>query len=455
MNTDNINSTYLASIKDKRFLIVGLGKRTGVSAANLFEDLGIRYALSDSKPKDGIKDSIALLKNKNAVLFSGEQNPEQLDGIDIVLLSPGVPPDIPLVTEAMRRGIPVLSEIELGFNLIRDAVFIGITGTDGKTTTTTLTSQILATTYPVHTLGNIGVALCDRITSIRPKDIVLLELSSFQLEMTDRFRPHIAALLNLSYDHLDRYKNMDEYFAAKKRITLRQTRDDTLILNADNAYTAAFAREIQHTSVRTFSSSKQADMCLDGDYLMHNGKQLFSLSNVRIAGVHNRENIMAAALIALGMDVPVDRIEKAVNDFRGVPHRIELVPTNDGIRWYNDSKATTLQAVMRALESFPAGVILIMGGRNKGLDFGLLKDQIHAKAKKLIVTGEASDEIAAAIMHPDTQNIRDFDEAVAAARKAAKAGDVILFSPACTSYDRFRNYEERGDYFKSLVTARA
>ncbi len=448
----NLNESYLSSLRSQRILIVGIGKRTGIAVANLFTELGISHSLSDAKDRAALEETLARLADKTVPIFTGEQKPEQLSGIDLVVISPGVPPDIPLIVAANAQRIPVISEIELGYRLLAKATFVGITGTDGKTTTTTLTAEILKTKYRVHMLGNIGVAFCDRIKDIRPDDVIVLELSSFQLEGIEKFRPRVAALLNLSFDHLDRYRSMDEYFAAKKRIYMNQTKDDTLVLNAGNTYTAGLVKTVTDVPVLSFSSrGADAAMDLSDDDIIYQGKKLFSVKDAKVAGVHNRENIMAASLIALTLDVPVDDIARTVNAFPGVPHRIEHVPTTDGIRWYNDSKATTLQSVERALESFTAPVILIMGGRNKGLDFSIIAETIRTRARDLIVTGEAAEDIGNAVKHPRTHVVKDFDAMIAHARTLAARGDVVLFSPGCTSYDRFNNYEERGDHFKAKV----
>lgn len=450
--TSNINKKYFESLVKKNILIVGLGKRTGISLANLLDRLSINYAISDSKSEEEISHLKKMLNNENAIIHSGKQEESQLDGVDIVILSPGVPVNIPLIRSAKLRRIEVIGEVEFIYRLLKNNIFIGITGTDGKTTTTTLLGEILSTTFKTHILGNIGKAVSGSFFDIKEGDVVLLELSSFQLETIHEFRPKIAAILNISYDHLDRYENIHQYFLAKQNIFKNQNKDDVLVLNLDNKYTEELSEKELPSTINTFSVyNALATAYAKDDTVFIDGEEFFSLRGVRLEGLHNRENILAASLIAKRMGVNPSSVERVVTTFEGVPHRMEKTAVVDGAIYYNDSKATTVQAVEKALLSFKENIILIMGGRNKGLDFSVLKPVINSRVKMLILTGESAAVINSQINFKNTIIAEKFEEAILSARRQATNGDTVLFSPGCASFDRFANYEERGEYFKEMV----
>lgn len=449
---DNINKEYLKELKGKNVLIVGLGKRTGVSLANLLNKLSVKYCISDSKNREKLGAEIEMLDNAKVPIYTGRQTAEQLSGVNLIVLSPGVPPNIPLLRIAAKEGIEIISEIELVYRLIDDAVFIGITGTDGKTTTTSLCSKILESAGSVHTAGNIGNALSGLAERIKPGDRVLLELSSFQLEGVKKFSPHISAVLNIAEDHLDRYENIHDYFLAKKRIYRQQGKDDFLIVNYDNAYTRSLIEEVNNTNILSFSMhNENADMFIEGDTVFLNSEAFISLKGIKLRGAHNRENIMAAALIAHKAGVPAFSIEEAVKFFPGVEHRLEELRTLNGVTYYNDSKATTIHAVEKALDGLDQRLLLIMGGRSKKLDFSKLKGSVHKSAVHLLLIGEAMDEIEQTLNFPNTHKCGSLENAVKKAHELAEHGDAVLLSPACESYDQFKSYVERGEKFKKYV----
>lgn len=450
---DIIDEEYLAALVHSATLIVG-AKRTGIGVANALSRLGAPYRISDSAPRETLKDAFAQMNDTTVAFMSSPQDASHLDNIGCVIVSPGVPLTLPLFARAKERGIPVIGEIEFVYRLLKNVAFLAITGTDGKTTTTTLLGEMLKTTRPTHTLGNIGTALSSKIFDIKSGDTILLELSSFQLETIQRFRAHIAAVLNVSPDHLDRYSSIDAYSAAKMRITENQTNEDYFITNLDNPYTRAMAEKTRAARLITFSTKdERATFFLKENAVYREGTRLFSLENAKLKGMHNKENILAATAMALAADVPLSVVETTINAFEGVPHRIEFVRALNGIEYYNDSKATTLQAVEKAVEAFDRPIVLIMGGRNKGLDFSSLTSAIKRRVKFLALTGEAAEEIDRQIPFEEKTIAKEFEDAFRAACSAATEGDIVLLSPGCTSFDRFKNFEERGDYFKRLVYA--
>ncbi|SUW04028.1 UDP-N-acetylmuramoylalanine--D-glutamate ligase [Brachyspira pilosicoli] len=460
-----LNREYINYLEKQNILILGATLRSGVSIANVLydincnNDINIEYALSDSKTEEELKLSIEALKDKNAKLYFGKQDANILKDITLIIISPGVPQSIDIVKEAKKRNIKVIGEIEFAYNLIPDRNYISVTGTDGKTTTVNLIYSIINSYKKARLLGNVGNTFSKEVESIEKDEDIVLELSSFQLETVDNFHSHISVILNIAEDHLDRYKDIEDYFNAKKNITKNQNSNDFLILNYDNFYTNRYYNELIKTkdisfNVLTFSTKyREANLYYNSEdeCLYYNGEKIFSIAKRKLLGMHNIENILASVLACIKDNIPIEYIDKAVNNFQSIEHRLEFVKEIDGVRYINDSKATSMSAVMSALKSFDKNIILIMGGRNKGIDFKPLKSIIEERVKKLILTGEASEDLSSMIDVSNKIIIKDFTEAFDYAKKIAVKGDTVLLSPGCASFDSFKNYEERGKYFKSLV----
>lgn len=460
-----LNREYINYLEKQNILILGATLRSGVSIANVLydincnNDINIEYALSDSKREEELKLSIEALKDKNAKLYFGKQDANILKDITLIIISPGVPQSIDIVKEAKKRNIKVIGEIEFAYNLIPDRNYISVTGTDGKTTTVNLIYSIISSYKKARLLGNVGNTFSKEVESIEKDEDIVLELSSFQLETVDNFHSHISVILNIAEDHLDRYKDIEDYFNAKKNITKNQNSNDFLILNYDNFYTNRYYNELIKTkdisfNVLTFSTKyREANLYYNSEdeCLYYNGEKIFSIAKRKLLGMHNIENILASVLACIKDNIPIEYIDKAVNNFKSIEHRLEFVKEIDGVRYINDSKATSMSAVMSALKSFDKNIILIMGGRNKGIDFKPLKSIIEERVKKLILTGEASEDLSSMIDVSNKIIIKDFTEAFDYAKKIAVKGDTVLLSPGCASFDSFKNYEERGKYFKSLV----
>ena len=460
-----LNREYINYLEKQNILILGATLRSGVSIANVLydincnNDINIEYALSDSKREEELKLSIEALKDKNAKLYFGKQDANILKDITLIIISPGVPQSIDIVKEAKKRNIKVIGEIEFAYNLIPDRNYISVTGTDGKTTTVNLIYSIINSYKKARLLGNVGNTFSKEVESIEKDEDIVLELSSFQLETVDNFHSHISVILNIAEDHLDRYKDIEDYFNAKKNITKNQNSNDFLILNYDNFYTNRYYNELIKTkdiafNVLTFSTKyREANLYYNNEdeCLYYNAEKIFSIAKRKLLGMHNIENILASVLACIEDNIPIEYIDKAVNNFQSIEHRLEFVKEIDGVRYINDSKATSMSAVMSALKSFDKDIILIMGGINKGIDFKPLKSIIEDRVKKLILTGEASEDLNKMIDVSNKIIIKDFTEAFDYAKKIAVKGDTVLLSPGCASFDSFKNYEERGKYFKSLV----
>ena len=459
----DLNKTYIKVLKKQNILILGATVRSGVSIANILYDINtslninIKYALSDSKTEEQLQDSIEALKDKNAKLFFGNQEISILDGITLIIISPGIPHTIEIVKEAKRRGINIIGDIEFAYNLLPNRNYIAVTGTDGKTTTVTLIHKIISSYKKARLVGNVGNTFSKEVETIEPDEDIVLELSSFQLETVEKFHAHIVAVLNIAEDHLDRYKDIEEYFNAKKNISINQNKNDFLILNYDNIYTNIWYNELNNNckmKLLTFSlKSKFATIYYneEDEYIYYDNEKLFSIKERKILGKHNVANILAAVLVCLKDNIPAEHIEHVVNNFKGIEHRVELVAEINGVKYINDSKATSMNAVMSALKSFDKDIILIMGGRNKNIDFTPLNNLIESRVKKLILIGEAAEALDDMIRFENKIIIKDFTDAFNYASAISINGDTVLLSPGCASFDMFKNYEERGKYFKSLV----
>jgi UDP-N-acetylmuramoylalanine--D-glutamate ligase len=429
--------------------VIGAG-RSGVAAAAFLKKLGARVLLSDA-------GKIHIKVPKGIELEQGGHT-ERLLKSDLLVRSPGVPNSLPILRAALRRHIPLWSELELASRDLHPRELIAITGTNGKTTTTTLTGQIFkAANRPTLVGGNIGTPLSDLASRVTRKSTVVLEVSSYQLENIDRFHPTIAAILNVTPDHLEHHGTLRAYAAAKARLFENQRRTDVCVLNADDAC----CRRLSHRcAARVLWFSRQHPV-RHGVYY-HQGRLYVRWNTVRgdwmlktnLPGPHNIENVLASVGIAIAAKVPVPVIRRVLETFRGVEHRLEKVRTLDGVRYVNDSKGTNVDSTRVALESFLNPLIVIMGGEGKGSPYDPLKPLVETRAKRLLLIGDDAARIRRALGSVvKTELLHSMPRAVRRARRIAQPGDVVLLSPACASFDQYRNYEERGRHFKALVKA--
>ncbi|MBI2605112.1 MAG: UDP-N-acetylmuramoyl-L-alanine--D-glutamate ligase [Deltaproteobacteria bacterium] len=464
----------MMKLKGKKALVIGLGK-TGQSSARFLAKQGARVIVTDSKPKSEFTDAIKGLADVKIDFEFGKHSPKYFTSVDFIVLSPGVPSDIDGLVEARAKKIPIINDIELAYPFIK-APIVAVTGTNGKTTTAALIAEMLRNDgKKVFLGGNIGTPVLNYLQSSEQADVVVLEVSSFQCESLDTFKPKIAVFTNLEPDHLDRYPaGVESYYTAKSRLLCNAGKDTVLVTNLENERAA---RLTQGFPGKIYSFTKQSPMSrspalaerFQGAYLQKpkmvvkikseknggdkNGTdEEFNLMTCRLAGDHNRENLMAAACAAKAVGCSKESIQKTIENFRGVPHRLEYIRRKDGVYFYNDSKATNVASVIRALSAFTAPIILIAGGRDKDQDFSPLVDLVRQRVKHLILLGEAKEKINRIIGDfSETFLVGTFEEAVLLAYQKSRSGDVILLSPGCASYDMFKNYEERGDYFKKLV----
>ncbi len=437
-----------------RVLVYGLGA-SGLAATLLLRARDVSVVAVDRRAGDDL-DLERLAGDPGVELLLGG-DPQALPGAcDGVVVSPGVPPDRPLLADARQLGVPVISEVELAFPFLNGPA-VGITGSNGKSTTTALAGAALrAAGRRVEVCGNIGVPLASCVDGEAGR-IFVVELSSFQLESVDTFRPRAAALLNLSADHLDRHHDLDTYRAAKERIFARQAGDDVAVLNADDPQVAAIGARARR---RFFSRLRRVeDGCyIDGERVIETTPggepvELFRTGDLQLVGQHNLENAMAAALLARAMGADTDAVRAGLAGFPGLPHRLERVATLGGVAWYNDSKGTNVDATLRSLEGFADGSIhLILGGRHKGGDPSVLAGAVAAKARRVYLIGEAAGiferALGAAI---ECERSGDLERAVRAAHVRARPGEVVLLSPACASFDQYENFVRRGEHFTALV----
>jgi UDP-N-acetylmuramoylalanine--D-glutamate ligase len=439
-------------VKGKKVTVVGLA-RSGIAAARALHACGAIVTVTDKKPLDQLEAQIQALGSAITVAAGG--HPDRIfTGADLIVVSPGVP-KIPQVVNARQRGVRVISELELAW-MFSDAPFVGITGTNGKSTVTTLVGLMLAKAgKKVLVAGNIGNALTEDVRLLSGRDWIVAELSSFQLEDIETFRPRIASILNVTQDHLDRYRNITEYGDAKARIFMNQRKEDFLVLNFDDPIVKSYAGRTAATVI-PFSRMLRFNpgACVLDGHLTVNGRRIIHTDEIRIKGVHNLENALAAAAMSLCAGANSDSVASVLREFPGLEHRLEIVREKDGVTFINDSKGTNVGAVIKSVEGFTKPVILIAGGLDKGSDFSPLRDLFRQKVKLLILIGKAADKIAKAVNSAtETVFAKTLQDAVRFAADRASRGDVVLLSPACASFDMFKDFEDRGRQFKETVNA--
>jgi UDP-N-acetylmuramoylalanine--D-glutamate ligase len=454
-------STYeekLEAFRGRRVLVVGLG-RSGVGASRALAPVAEAVTACDQSAADELSAEARALAGAGVQLRPGEQGPDLLADVDLVVRSPGVPWEAPLIAAAREKGIELIGELELAYRLLVTDRLVAVTGSNGKSTTTALLGEIFRRAgEDVVVAGNIGVALTAVAAGLKPTTTVVAEVSSFQMEDAVTFRPRVAVLLNLAPDHLDRHGSPEEYYKMKWRIFENQRADDYAVLNADDPLSAN--RDDVPAAVLRFGldAAPGPGVWPAGDDVAYDVRAqrgtLLPARDVRLPGPHNLSNAMAAACAALAMDVPAPAIAEALRDFAGLPHRLEFVAEVAGVRYVNDSKATNVASALTALATFETPIILIAGGKSKGEEFAALAAAARGKVRLAVLYGAAAGELAAVfdgvlpIERADT-----IKEAVAVTAASARAGDVVLLSPACTSWDQYHSFEERGDDFKEAVAS--
>ncbi len=474
----------LSEINNKVIAIVGVGK-SGMALAKLLSLLGAKLILNDKKPKEEIEGQIKFISQNVYKIYCGDHPPEAFEDAQIVVVSPGIPLSTPSIVSAIYKGIPVIGEIEMSWEILKiikpEIKIIGITGSNGKSTTSTLVYEILKKDGKMVALaGNIGFPFAEVVYEIYNNgvqiDYIVLELSSFQLEGIKNLKVHSASILNITPDHMDRYSSIKEYTEAKSKIFQNQDGEDYLVLNMDDKNTFSAIEGLRNVYLKRgklphiFYFSRRQKVYgafLEENFVKFNPREeipqeivkementLLPIDSFKIKGVHNIENIMAASLLAFSVGCKGETIKDVVKEFPGLPHRMEFVRKLKGVVYINDSKGTNVDAVAKSLESFSGNVILIAGGRDKDGDFTALRDLVKSKVKALILIGEASQKIANALGDLVSHYFeKDMKSAVVRAKQLAEEGDTVLLSPGCASFDMFKNFEHRGEVFKEIVNS--
>ncbi|HEV2488112.1 MAG TPA: UDP-N-acetylmuramoyl-L-alanine--D-glutamate ligase [Terracidiphilus sp.] len=446
-------------LKGKKVLVVGLGK-SGLAAALFLRRRGAHVTVSDVRSAEALAKDIPALLEEGIMVEAGGHGLLTFRRQDLIVVSPGVPLDTPELVQVKSFGLPVIGELELAARFL-EGKMVAITGSNGKTTTTALLGEILKDSgVPTLVCGNIGVPVVGLIDESTPETWSVIEVSSFQLESTVEFRPNIAVILNITPDHLDRHGSFENYAQAKERIFAKQDQNDYVVLNADNA-PAAQAASRSSARVYWFSVEHAVEQgaWLEDGFVVYRGakdaavEQVMPLTEIPLKGTHNVENVLAAVVSARLAGVPAEIIRRAIEKFQAVEHRLEYVATVNGVEFYNDSKATNVDATAKAVAAFSSGVHLILGGKDKGSDYTLLTPLLRERVSAVYTIGSAAAKIESQLRGVvSLHSCETLEKAVSAAVSAARPGHVVLLAPACSSYDQFENYEHRGRVFKELVS---
>lgn len=438
--------------KNKKIFVLGMGK-SGKSVAKLLSK--DNHVLITDMKCDNLDEISELEKLGVNVIITKDQTSIFDNTYDYVVKNPGVRLDHPVVLKAQKFNIPVITELEVAYRYLPEVKIIGITGSNGKTTTTTITYEFLKTAgLPVHLAGNIGLPLCDQIDDIKKGDILVVEVSSHQLVNLDKFKADIAVLTNLYQVHLDFFGTYEKYKLNKLRIFNNQSANSVAILNKGDSEVYELTKDLKASKKYFSSKDEQADIYIDGDFIVYKNEKLLELSSIRVKGIHNYENIMAAILVAKEFNVSNEVIKEVLNNFAGVEHRIEFVTKLNGREFYNDSKATNVDSTITALKSFNNDVVLILGGLDRGHSFDPLLPYL-THVKHIVCYGETKERIKefAFKNNIDVTVTDSLEEATHAAYNISLEGDTILLSPACASWDQYKNFEQRGDEFKEIVSS--
>src|SRR5580698_876814 len=451
-------------LQDRRVLVVGLGK-SGVASALFLKSRGARVTVSDAKPEAELRNEILVLLEQGITVETGGHGDRTFRGQDLIVVSPGVPVDAPQLVQARNLGEPIIGEIELAAQFLAGHI-VAITGANGKTTTTSLAGEIIAAgNFPTLVGGNIGTPAISFVGQAGPSTWTVLEVSSFQLETIVDFRPRIAVILNITPDHLDRHKTFANYVNAKARIFENQRGDDFSVLNADDATTAGLA-ERTRAQVFWFSRKKEIEQgafVRGAQIYFRDGRgerEIMPVAEVGLKGAHNLENVLAGVSVGMIVGCQPGQIREAVRNYKAVEHRLEFVARIAGVDYYNDSKATNVDATVKALEAFPADIPphlhVILGGKDKGSDYSVLNDLLRQRVKRVYTIGAAAAKIESQIVStknggPELVHAETLENAIRKASTIAQPGDIVLLAPACASFDQFKNYEQRGGLFKEIV----
>mgnify|MGYP004560273599 FL=1 len=444
-------------LSGKKVLVVGLA-RSGMAAIRVLKKLGAEVTLSESKKKDDIKE-IGFLNENNVEIVGQDMAVFERD-FDFVVKNPGVPYRSPMMQKLQERNIPVITEIELAYQVAKPQHYIAITGTNGKTTTSTLTYEILRRAFPgkAHLCGNIGIPFCEIVMENGLMEegghYIALEISNFQLVNIDKFRPEVATIINLTPDHIDFMGSLDNYYKSKTEVYRNMAGNDVFLLNADDPVVKEYTdRYPVKCAKESFSTDSQSADCIAKDgYLEIKGEKIIPLNAIKIVGKHNLQNVMIAVSAAKAIGISNNVILEAVSSFKGVEHRIEFVREIDGVKYYNDSKGTNTDATITALKAFDRGVILLVGGFEKGLPMDEMKKHLGC-VKMIIGFGACGARLVHDLVGEDGIVVTTLDEAVAEANKIAESGDTVLLSPTTSSFDQYTCFEERGDHFKKIINA--
>ncbi len=447
-------------LKDKNVLVLGLGI-SGVSTVKALDKLGANMVISDIKSQDELKDYIDEIKDIDVKYVLGT-NEVLLENIDLIVKSPGVPLDLQIIKEAKTKDIEVITDLELAYRINPNRNIIAITGTNGKTTTTTLTGEYFKKAgYNTYVMGNIGVGVLWNMINSRDDDIFVIEASSFQLENTYEFKPKISLILNITPDHLNWHKTFKNYVNAKKKIFKNQGKDEYTVLNYDDPLLRDMKDEIKSNLI-WFSVDKELSKGIyieDGYIVIDDGneiKKVVKTEEIKILGKHNLENALASVAVGWIMGLDIDIIRDVLKTFPGVEHRIEYVDTIDGVKFYNDSKGTNSDASIKAIEAVSRPIILIAGGMDKGTEFDDFILSFNGKVKALVLLGETKEKIKETAYKYGFEKVylvKDMEEAVRKSFQLANRGDNILLSPACASWDMYHSFEARGEHFKGIVSS--
>lgn len=442
-------------LRNKHVLVIGLA-RSGMAAIKVLHELGAKITLSESKKKEELKQADELLNM--GVKIVGQTTDELDDNYVLAVKNPGVPLDNPVVKYLNKNNIPITTEIELAYRVAKPQHFVAITGTNGKTTTTTLVYNILHRAFgeKAHLCGNIGIPLCEIVMQNdllhESGHYIALEISNFQLINIDKFRPEVSAILNLTPDHVDFMGSIDAYYRSKTRVYENMDGNDVFVLNCDDEKIAEYTKRypVKCETLSFSLDSSDADCCIKDGYIYVHTERVLPISCIRLVGKHNLQNVVTAVCTAKAIGADNESIVSAVSEFSGVEHRIEFVREKDGVKFYNDSKGTNTDATITALKAFDRGVILLVGGFEKGLSMDEMKKHLGC-VKKVIGFGACGQRLVTDLVGDEGIVVTTLDEAVEQAVKIAESGDTVLLSPTTSSFDQYSCFEERGEHFKKIV----